>query len=351
MEPKHLALLALVGLLAACADGDSNPVNGPGAATEAPEDGDGDGEGDAEDPGEPIESDRTLPPGSPSPQPDEGIFRREPADEGQGAGFARSVTYNSEDDTFVVDNLAFDGDNTYTRDDVVGSLGPFAVYENDSEFSDPATGEPVLQLPHKAIYGVSDSGATEFAIVRTGAYVPYGFGGFVYQRNGGTDLPTEGQATYTGPYSALRDFDGRGGMEYAIAQMTMDIDFEDFDDGDGVKGRVFDRTIFDLEGNDITGEVLAAITDQTGVEANALPVLRFVIGPGVLDANGEITGQLNSYLPTGDAAVEEFEEGNYYAVIGGEDASEVVGVIVVEADDPRFDGVTVRETGGFILTR
>ena len=50
-----------------------------------------------------------------------------------------------------------------------------------------------------------------------------------------------------------------------------------------------------------------------------------------------------------------YEAGNYYAVISGDatqgGADEVVGIIVVEADDPRSDGVTVRESGGFILYR
>ena len=46
-----------------------------------------------------------------------------------------------------------------------------------------------------------------------------------------------------------------------------------------------------------------------------------------------------------------FETGNYYAVMSGDQANEVVAVLVVTADDPRYSNVTVRETGGFILTR
>jgi hypothetical protein len=189
--------------------------------------------------------------------------------------------------------------------------------------------------------------------------VPYGFGGFIYQRNGGVVLPTSGQAHYEGDYAALRDFNGRGGLEYATGDMEIDIDFNDFNDGDGVKGEVSNRAIFDANGQDITNDVLAALNAEYASTLGAsplttLPVITFKVGPGVLDANGEIVGEVGSTV-IGDAAAEVFEEGKSYAVISGDATAggndEIVGVIVVEADDPRFDGVTVRETGGFILYR
>ena len=64
--------------------------------------------------------------------------------------------------------------------------------------------------------------------------------------------------------------------------------------------------------------------------------------------NGEITGEAFS-----TAAGETFESGNYYAVMSGDHRTggELVGVIVVEADDPRGHNITVRETGGFIVNR
>ena len=39
------------------------------------------------------------------------------------------------------------------------------------------------------------------------------------------------------------------------------------------------------------------------------------------------------------------------AILSGQSAEEVVGVLVVESDDPRVDGVSAQETGGFILYR
>jgi len=298
-----------------------------------------------------------LPPGTTSPSPDAGIFRREAtstADGETGNGFVRTASYDSAADTFTVDGLAFDGGNVYQRATPDGNLGPFAVYEADATFQDDVTGTPIGQFDHRALYGVSTSGNTEFAVVRTGAYVTYGFGGFIYQRDGSVTLPTSGQAHYEGDYAALRDFDGAGGLEYARGDMTLDIDFNDFNEGAGVDGAVFNRSIFDTAGNDITNDVLTALNTEFESTLSALPVLRFDVGPGALNANGEATGGVGSFVSSNGAA-ETFEEGNYYAVVSGNategGADEVVGVIVVTATDPRFDGVTVRETGGFLLYR
>jgi hypothetical protein len=188
-------------------------------------------------------------------------------------------------------------------------------------------------------------------VVRTGAYVSYGFGGFAYQRNGSVTLPTSGQASFTGDYAALRDFNARGGLEYARGRMQVNIDFRDFNSGNAVSGFVADRTIYDVNGVDITSEVLTALNTKYESNHTELPVLRFVVGPGVLDANGEITGSLNSYVQPATRAAEEFEVGKYYAVVSGSDPDEVTGVIVVTGEDPRSEGVTARETGGFILYR
>ncbi len=310
-----------------------------------------------EDPTDPG-SDRILPPGTENPSRSSPIERREPteADGGEvGDGYVAAVAYDSNTDTFEVDGLAFDGGNVYSRDNQVSSLGPFAVYEADSLYADDVTGTPIRQFGHRAIRGVSTSGNTEFAVVRTGAYIPYGYGGFVYQRNGSVRLPSSGQASYAGDYAAIRDFNGTGGLEYADGDMVVSIDFNDFNEGAAVAGQVFNRSIYDVNGNDITGSVLAALNADNDASLTALPTMVFSVGPGALDANGEIIGQLSSSFTATDGTPVSFESGNYYAVLSGDATSggedEVVGVIVVEALDPRAEGVTVRETGGFILYR
>lgn len=292
-----------------------------------------------------------LPPGTENPSPNRGIRRQEERTD-QGNGFAEGFTYDAEADTFAVDGLAFDGANVYSRDNQVASLGPYAVYEGASIYEDDVTGTPIPQFGHRAIYGVSESGNVEFAVVRTGAYIPYGFGGFVYERNNGVTLPSSGQANYAGDYAGLRDFNGIGGLEYATGDMDLQIDFEDFNEGYGVQGSVTNRRIFNMAGQDITSNILDALTEDSGAPQTRLPTLIFDVGPGVLDLNGELAGTLGSNVVQEDGSIEEFERGNYYAVLSGEGADqEIAGVIVVEAGDPRIDGVTVRETGGFILYR
>ena len=71
-----------------------------------------------------------------------------------------------------------------------------------------------------------------------------------------------------------------------------------------------------------------------------------------IDDNGEIQGEVTSTIATSDGA-ELFEEGRYYAIVSGADADQqIVGVIVVEHDNPdSLGGGTARETGGFIVER
>lgn len=324
--------------------------------------------GDAEDG---IEG-RGLPPGTTNPTPDTSIIRREaPGAAGstnEGDGYARNFRYSGpEDDTFYVEGLAFDGDQPdgteYARarypagSPNAGETIPlgtgFAAYEGPSTVPDFLTGTDVEQLQHRAVYGESSSGNARLAIVRTGSYLEYGFGGFIYQRDGAVTLPTEGQATYGGGYAGLRDFDGQGGLEYVVGDMQVDIDFNGFAGNcspavcaNAVKGTVTNRHVMDMDGIDITSAIAEAIT--TG--RSTLPTLNFTIGTGVMDRNGEITGGVTS-----SANGRVFEEGRYYAVMSGDHTSgsggEIVGIVVVEGQDPRAAGVTFRETGGFIVER
>ncbi len=315
------------------------------------------------DPGGGGDSDFVLTGTTTNPSRGKPITRVENQDSVSGNGYAQDFIYDPENDTFLVDNLAFDGENVYTRDvgfnaspaDAPGTLPNTGVniFAGDQIVRDEQ-GEVVDQFIYRALYGTSTSGQTEFAIVRTGSYVEYGFGGFIYKRNGSVTLPTSGQAHFEGDYSAVRDFDGPdtivGGIEYVTGQMVVDIDFDDFNDssgviGDGVKGFVYDRQVFDINGNDVTGEIVAALNGDTGT-ASELPVMTFTVGPNVITPAGEVTAGVSSF-----SQGVLYENGTYYAVISGEGAEEIVGIIVVESTDPRenMDGVTVRETGGFIV--
>jgi hypothetical protein len=131
--------------------------------------------------------------------------------------------------------------------------------------------------------------------------------------------------------------------------MTMAIDLRDFDNGNAVQGKVTNRVIYDINGKDITNQVIAAINKKNKASLTALPTIVFSVGPGVIDKNGELEGQVTSPYHNNEGKLLDNGSGKYYAVLSGD--NKVVGVVVTETDDARADGVKVRETGGFILYR
>lgn len=348
---RHYLALAALATLVACNSG-TNPFieNTSDATDEDTTDTDPDNEGG-------ITGGGGLPPGTSEPSSSSGIFRYEDESE-NGGGYVQEVSYNANRDRLIVDNLAFDGENRYSRGTAVDTLGSYAVYEADQTVEDFLDGDEIGQIvPYRAIFGTSLNSVdgdprTSFAIVRTGGYVDYGFGGFVYQRNGGVTLPETGQATFEGDYAGIRVFNNSGGIEYTTGDMFMSIDFDDFNTNAGVRGRVFNRQVFDANGDPVL----------TGTGDGELPVpnITWVIEAGegaVLTENGEMTGNVLSVTADDSGALTEYETGSYYAIIAGDttdpdDGGEIVGVLVIESTDPRFEaGVTAQETGGFILYR
>ncbi|WP_319826288.1 hypothetical protein [Thalassovita sp.] len=288
-------------------------------------------------------------------------FYEQTAD-GTGNGYAANITYDSGTDTFYVDGLGFDGDEdegtAFARlipgNDLALPAG-FALYESPTSHPDSLTGNPIAQMEHRALYGVSGSGDTEFAIVRTGAYLGYGFGGFVYQRNGTVVLPSTGQALYSGQYVGLRDYDGQSGLEYTTGDMEVAIDFNGFSTqctggcASAVRGFVSNRRYFDGDGNDVTAAYLTALGTAKSAVYTEIPTLVFTVGPDVMNDQGELTGSVTSSIATSTGS-ETHESGTYYAVLSGDDAEEMVGVIVVTSGVPNSSS-TMRETGGFLLER
>jgi hypothetical protein len=333
---SRLLSVAVICLLAACGEGQ------PLFDVEGSDDG-GDG----------IRTGPQLPPGTSDPTSRDRIVRFE-AKNVNGGGFVTDVSYDPKNDTFSVDNLGFDGDNIYTRGKAVSSMNGYAVYEAEVEVEDPINGEPIDQVvPYRALLGISENAVgndprTSFAIVRTGGYVQYGFGGFIYERNGGVVLPTSGQARFEGDYAGVRVFNGQGGLEYTKGEMYIAIDFKDFNAGPAVQGSIYNREAFDSNGEPI---------DLGGPSGLVLPTLNFVIegGATTIDRNGEMAGQLNSFTVGANGVRTQYESGTYYGVIAGDltdpkDGGEIVGIVVIGSTDPRYN-VPVQETGGFILYR
>ncbi|KAF0676985.1 hypothetical protein [Profundibacterium mesophilum] len=297
---------------------------------------------------------RALPPGTQTPSAAGDIERFEARGEG-GDGFAENPVYDAQSDTFTIDNLAFDGTGPYSRDTVMrelgaaGRSGPFAVYENSRSVVDPRNGQVITQLPHKLLFQRSRSGATELVIVRTGGYLGFGFGGWAYQRNGGVSLPAELQASFTGDYAGIRDFDTRSGLEFTTGRITLEIDFADFNGGaaqDAIKGRITDRKVFTTQGDDITQDAIDAL--QPG--AAALPTILLDIGPNTISASGEFAGSFQSGYLDANNQLTVYETGVYNGILAGDDPSEAVGITIGTGPD-HGSGGTFRETGGFVAVR
>jgi hypothetical protein len=360
MKPILAAALCSVVTLVACGGDGTNPFT-----VDTGTDGSGSGGGDTNttfDIGG-----GGVPPGVDGPvsTADNGIIRYEELND-NGGGRAEEFTYNPDDDSFSVDNIAFDGEAAYTRvgNPVIASLGPnesFAVYEAAQVVDDAVDGDPVPQIiPYRAIVGISNATTagvprTSFAIVHTGGYNEFGFGGFVYQRSGDVVMPPSGQARFDGEYAGMRVFTGASGLEYTEANMRIDLDFDNPTDAvAGVKGVLFNRVAYDLNG-------VVVASSSNGITADGvlpLPNIGFVLDgdKGNASVDGELNGSLaqNQYLDANGQLV-AYESGTYYAILAGDttqpDGGEIVGVLVIDSTDPRFDGVSVQETGGFILYR
>lgn len=357
---RFLVLFAVMISLSAC--NGTNPFDeieaNTGTATTTPNtttpDTSGEADNEPEDEGGPISSNTFVLPGTANPSASTAIFRSEARSEGSGNGYAEGFSYDAATDTFTVDNLAFDGDSAYTVVMDGGSrlgMGPFSVFEAPANAVDGLTSSQVEQLTYRALYAVSPDGNSSIAIVRTAAYINYGFGGFIYQRDGGVTLPLSGQALYTNHpstpfnYGGLRDFEGQGGLEYVRGKAEIAIDFDDFNSGSAVLGTISERRIFDMNNVDQTNAILTALNNRDGGALVELPEIRFLIeGSGVINASGEMTGKVSS------AAGGVFTDGKYYAVLSGNNAETITGIIVVTGADPRGD-YTVRETGGFFAVR
>ncbi len=334
-------------------------------------------------------------------------------------GFAEEFIINDTDDTLEIDNLAFDGLNIYTRGANVpaaqggaklSDLGSIAVYHADIVTPDFLTDNPVDQSdPYVAVYAESDviimdeipDDATPEEIqaimdaarpratavaVRTGAYTGFGFGGFGYDRAGDTVIATTGQATFSGDYAGLRVNDFFPELLVTEGDISIDIDFDDFNDGAGLKGELTNRqayladgTIFPTTNRDdiltittaeqsILDAQRAALTGseiyQNEINNSAyegtvqLPDLPLVVRGGgeTIKDNGEISGEVrNRYRNPSSGDFEVYEEGFYYAIIAGDttqdDGGEVAGILKFESPDSRFLGVTAQETGVFIAER
>ncbi|NKB27049.1 MAG: hypothetical protein GKR99_05655 [Rhodobacteraceae bacterium] len=110
--------------------------------------------------------------------------------------------------------------------------------------------------------------------------------------------------------------------------ILINVDFEDLNAGDAVQGFITGRNVYDPD----TGNVLVA----------NLPTL--TLNTGSISDAGEISGTASSVDSGGDP----FETGEYFGIISGTNADEIVGIVVVTSDNPGTAGGKIQETGGFL---
>jgi len=341
---RHIGIVSSIALLMACGDGQplfDDDTAGDDSTSDVTSD-------PTDEPGDGASSDLgTLPPGTDSPTATSNIIRFEARNE-DGGGYVNDVSYDAANDQFIVDNIAFDGENVYDRYSAVPNLGGYSVFAAEETVADSLTGNAIGQIvPYRALVATSSvtiDGAprTSFALVRTGGYINEGFGGWVITRSGGVTIPTTGQATFSGDYGGFRVYENASGLDLVQGQMALDIDFEDFNANDGIKGRVTNRQLFDGNGN--------FIKDLSNINWN------IVEGVQTLTEDGEIVSNVFTTITQPDGTIDIELEGTFNGIMAGDtldanDGGEIVGIIVMKGEDVDRNGVNIQESGGAILSR
>lgn len=248
-----------------------------------------------------------------------------------------SMVYDPETDEIVVNNIPFDGataENGQARYARAGALGTssFARYENVAG-----------QMAYFAVFRRSDSGAVEAGAFGTSSYIDFGIGGAGARRSTETvNLPSTGEYTFTGEYAAVRVYENAVGApslpHYVTGDVTIALDFGDFDATGAIVGVIDNRTLYDNDGSEI-----GPMDDFVSLAMSEIDL-----------ETGKITDGVAKGVSL--ATTEELTSGQWSAILGGDGGTEIAGILVLEGDatDPPADGsdpFQVRETGVLIATR
>lgn len=280
--------LACAGALAACSSSGTNPLTGPGD------------------------------------EPDPGTGTGGLAGTAVFAGEVNSLSYNAANDTLVINNLPFDGEDGVYTNTGIASVQGFGVYESGQTTEDG-------QRKYFAVFRQSASGEVSAGAVGTGDYSGFGFGGAALARSTtAVSLPTTGEAVYTGRYGGIRILDdaagGTGDVEFVEGRVTLDVDFADFDTTGAVEGFVTNRVYYDVNGARI-GTLPTIFLSTASINEDG------TIGPstaGTVDSQGD-----------------ELQSGTYEGLFGGATADEIAGVIIITGPETEGADIDVQETGVF----
>jgi hypothetical protein len=247
-----------------------------------------------------------------------------------------SLRYDADADELIVNNIPFDGDSgpdgqaRYVR---AGSLpNGFNRYES---IETAETG----RRQYYAVFRQSASGQAQVGAVGTNEYVDFGFGGATAQRTRASiNLPSRGEYVYTGEYAAVRIYNETlpgapsPGVQYITGTANLEVDILDFDETGAIEGRIFDRVLYDINGNQ-----LGLLNDD------------IALATASIDAE---TRTILSSTATGRELVPGLPgitSGNWSGVFAGPNGEEIAGIVVLEGTTGTATGSgSVRETGVFV---
>lgn len=271
-------------------------------------------------------------------------------------GEANGYNYDTPNDYLYINNLPYDGLETdpYIRYALVPTGDNFAIYQSISSVEDSKNETvSIPQDAYRAVYGTSASGGSQLVIVKTGAYAGDGFGGYVYQRQAvdheGNSMefimPTSGQALLSGDYQGLIVYEpGLARLDHVKGTAKLTIDFKDFDNSPALWFQIIDRTIYDDSGIDASDQfTTVSVANDDGSSSTYHVDVTSIVAEKSLTTSGEFSGEL--------LLSEKNGSGHYYGILSGENADEAVGIVELQWQHPQSTATTVRETGGFIITR
>lgn len=286
------------------------------------------------------------------PDEDQSIFKA--SGDVKSVKFVKTVDQNANEiDALYIDNVPFDGvaDLPYipsqrftTSQDGVG------LFRSIMTVKDPISDEDIDQLRYYALYGKSETGATEFVIVKSDSYIGEGFGGHIFQRNqydGAGNLitfaaPDGTQAKFMGKYDGFRVQTNGGFMTATRGDVEFVFDFDDFNDDPAVYFFATNRQMVGVDNAPID-----------------LPDLRSVLQNSGIDETGSFSVEVYSEIEKD----KKYENGKIEGLISGDVPTELVGVMTLSSTgtggfyDPTLlnefgtDNDTFIETSGIFAYR
>lgn len=232
-----------------------------------------------------------------------------------------NIGYDPATDQVIINNIPFDDPlNRYDRITTEAFTNSFDAYE-----SNPAAGTNEIQ--YFAVFRRTTN--SRVAAAGTDRYIDFGYAGAGAQRLSGLPtLPSTGIYSYNGEYAAVRTTldPGLGNrVEYVTGDVTMRVDFDDFDGTGAAGATVQNRTLYDT-----TGAPLGPLAGFISLQDTDIDFVNRIL----------VEADATEFDGTGT----EVATGNWNGVFAGPNGAEIAGIVFVK-------GTTTQEVGGLIVNR